>query len=207
VEILSKPEWSGADDLEAIARALAATGFPLPSEEPARVRREKLAPKPVPARCPECGSDDPKRPALRSTCARKGADAHRWHPRWNEPAQHDAACPCPHCKRAPAARRWAACCPKGHEKDLQLRRPADFKITGVAGAGDYLECEESEPESVDWEEDGTPGVVSGVWCPTCDEWYLESECLHACDDAGNPEIPSLGEDPPDEDDEAGSDER
>jgi hypothetical protein len=76
-----------------------------------------------------------------------------------------------------------------------MRRPADFKVTGVSPCGTFLESE-LNTDDVDWEADGTPGVTSGVWCPKCEEWYSERECIHPVDDLGNPIIPSLGDDTP-----------
>ena len=108
----------------------------------------------------------------------------------------------------PKPPRFAAACPKGHREGLQLRRPADFPITGCDEDGDILETEE-HPASVDWEADGEPGVTSGVWCSACEEWFHESECVHPCDDAGNPELPELGEagrqDEEEDEDDPGSD--
>lgn len=89
--------------------------------------------------------------------------------------------------------RFVAACPKGHA-DLQLRRPADFQVSGASADGSFLELlDEDRPVSVDWEADGEQGVTSGCWCVECGEWYAESECIHPADDAGNAELPDLGE--------------
>lgn len=101
-----------------------------------------------------------------------------------------------------AKNKYAAACPKGHAKGLQLRRPADFEVAGASPDGSMLDlASETAPASVDWEADGEPGVTSGVWCPTCDGWYFEEECIHPADDAGNPIIPALGDAKADEEEE------
>lgn len=100
---------------------------------------------------------------------------------------------------APAAPpKFAHACPNGH-RELQLRAVIDLD---VAGAGeDSLEC------STDllWEDvdrcGGTKGIDGGVWCPACDEWFEEEECIWPADDAGNPIVEGLGDAGPGEGDD------
>lgn len=96
-------------------------------------------------------------------------------------------------QHGPRRPRFAAACPKGHREGLQLRFVADAPFT-VLPNGDGLDPTLEKPSEVEVQEPGSePGVDSGVWCPECDEWYGESECIHPTDDLGNPEIADLGE--------------
>lgn len=64
-------------------------------------------------------------------------------------------------------------CPAGHTKDLVIRRICDFPVTGVDDG--IVEFDESKaPVDIDHEADML-GTSSGVWCPSCEEWYQEEE--------------------------------
>lgn len=75
-----------------------------------------------------------------------------------------------------------AACPKGHT-DLQIRFPCEFKVIGVGGGTTlndaYLEADLLVVVDMDVEVDQhqEPGITSGVWCPACEEWYRQHECI------------------------------
>lgn len=86
--------------------------------------------------------------------------------------------------------RYALACPKGHAERLRLRVLVDAPpIVGADGElHPDLESTECEPQPTG----SMAGIDSGVWCPTCGEWYPESDCVHDADAAGNAIIPDLG---------------
>jgi hypothetical protein len=71
---------------------------------------------------------------------------------------------------------------------LVLRFVADapFRLVKM-GTFQYLEPMLTPAKCVEVQDvDSQPGVDGGVWCPICEEWYDEEDCLPALDDAGNP---------------------
>ena len=86
------------------------------------------------------------------------------------------------------------CCPKGHTEGLQVRRIFDCPVALVRPDElDFDDTRRVDFEPVDYDvRSNEPGVDSGVWCPTCEEWFNEDECVHPLDDAGNPMIADLG---------------
>lgn len=136
-------------------------------------------------------------------------------PRGGPHEGHDAVCetceghpghvPCPDCQmtsvededpsdstppatESASGEKHAIACPKGHTKDLLLRVVVDCPvILGGAGIEPALseDCEIQPPS-------GSIGCDDGIWCPHCEEWYDDSECVWPADDAGNPIIDDLG---------------
>lgn len=100
---------------------------------------------------------------------------------------------------APAAPpKFAHACPNGH-RELLLRAVIDLEVTGADE--DSLECStDLLREDVD-RCGGTKGIDGGVWCPACDEWFEEEECIWPADDAGNPIVDGLGDAGPGEGDD------
>lgn len=80
-------------------------------------------------------------------------------------------------------------CPQGHRDDLLLRLVVDVPAMLDGGVVNGHLSDESQIDVV--EGGGTPGVDGGVWCPTCEEWYEESDCIHPADAA--PVMPGKGD--------------
>jgi len=70
-------------------------------------------------------------------------------------------------------------CPEGHTDELRVRFVSDAPLRPVdLGAFRCLEPVLTPAKRVEVVDvDGQPGVDSGVWCPTCEEWYRERECI------------------------------
>jgi hypothetical protein len=71
--------------------------------------------------------------------------------------------------------RSVAACPEGHAEGLVLRWVVDVPVVGPRPDGSGLEVDEKEFEVQ--EGDGVLGVDGGVWCPACEQWYEEEECV------------------------------
>jgi hypothetical protein len=80
--------------------------------------------------------------------------------------------------------RYVAACPEGHVDDLQLRRPCDFAVRKEL-RGPYVEAD-FRRGTPDEEADGEVGVTCGVWCPACEQWFDEEDCVHEADENGQP---------------------
>lgn len=71
-------------------------------------------------------------------------------------------------------------CPEGHTAGLQVRYPADFPLVLCDGK---VAPADVKPDHVELCPPNDPGVCSGVWCPTCEEWYTESDIEEATENA------------------------
>jgi hypothetical protein len=71
--------------------------------------------------------------------------------------------------------RFVVACPRGHRENLLLRLVVDVPVVGARADGDGLKPDLTKPEIQ--EGDGDLGVDGGVWCPACEDWYEEGECV------------------------------
>lgn len=108
-----------------------------------------------------------------------------------------AAPPAPPARPAAKPTHALACPECGNRDDLQVRMIVDVPAVLVEDVGGgFVDGKLDDVDAIEQPEvDGEPGVDDGVWCPRCESWSHRSECVHPVDDAGNPEIPSLGERP------------
>jgi hypothetical protein len=71
--------------------------------------------------------------------------------------------------------RFVAACPQGHRANLLLRLVVDVPVVGARADGSGLEPDLTKAEVQEGE--GDLGVDGGVWCPACEEWYEEEDCV------------------------------
>ena len=73
-----------------------------------------------------------------------------------------------------ALRKYELACPQGHD-DLIVRCVVDYPAILAADGSCAIPDLSSTPDIQ--ERGGSLGVDAGVWCPTCEEWYWETDCV------------------------------
>ena len=81
--------------------------------------------------------------------------------------------------------KFRVACPEGHTRGLRLRFVADAPIRLVQSRDlRYLEPSLSPSTCVEVQAvESEPVVDGGVWCPFCDAWYAEEDCIQPLDAA------------------------
>jgi hypothetical protein len=70
--------------------------------------------------------------------------------------------------------RFVVACPNGHTEDILVRCVVDFPAIASTDGRTVL-ADESKPEIQD--AGSSLGVDSGLWCPTCEEWWDEEDAV------------------------------